>query len=485
MDNAHTNFLKNLGIDYFLYRNVKDKYILSTYNCKSGKLAEEFINLILNEYCCCHVSQYKFSTTFKINDSVYFKRNTKFDVISNGVIIEIKNYMYESTGTADEKLEGDIMKYESFVKQNKFPNIIFILCAKFEELFMSKHIHELILNGYLNKWFDEGIYISFLSDMLNDFLNKENMSFIKWVGGKTKLWNNLDNYIKHYISQNIANTNESVYFEPFLGSGSVLINILTKYPSNFKKFICSDSNKILIDTFIEIQNNHSSLIYLLSLIQVYHDDLSFSEQKDFYYECRDMYNELINNSNIDSSYVTDFIELVSNNPHQTNITIITLTSALFIYLNKTCFRGLYRVNKQNQFNVPYGNYKNINIFNEKQLNDLHSLFTQNNVKFYHCSYNNIPEFNELNSNSLFYLDPPYFNTFDSYTLDNFDNQQFLNFLEFLSNSNISFILSNSLDFQKILEERIKLSKIEKISINDRINSKQPESKRFEIMASNF
>ena len=464
--------------------------IMQIYNCKSGKIAEKFIALILDKYCCCHSSQFKYSTTFKLNDITSFTKVANFDILSNDVIIEIKNYMYNSTGTANEKLECDIIKYESFITQKKFSNMIFILCAKFETLFMTKHINTLMLNGYLNNWFDEGIYITLLSDIINDFLYVKNMSFIKWVGGKTKLMNYINKYIEKYINEN--KDSSCVYIEPFLGSGSVLINILTNYSSHFKSYICSDNNKVLIDTFKEIQNNHESLTHFLKLIQNKHDTLLFNGQKEFYYGCRDMYNELINdNINInENDYINDFINYISTDESNTTInnskyTLTTLISSLFIYLNKTCFRGLYRVNKQNKFNVPYGNYKNPSIINVNQIKYLHTLFSQNNVSFIRSSYEsiNIP----TKDKALIYLDPPYFNTFDSYTLEKFDNNKFVDFLiSITKKDNLSVVLSNSLDFQKLIEEnKLKLQHAENISINDRINSKQPDNKRFEIIASNI
>lgn len=165
-----SEYLIDAGINYFVYRNISDKNIAQIYSCKSGKIAEKFVELILDKYCGHCLSQFKYSTIFKLNELETFKRTAKFDINCNGVIIEIKNYMYESIGTADEKIEGDIIKYEPYITQNKFSNMIFILCAKFEILFMTKHINELILNGYLNKWFDEGIYISLLSDIIMIFI---------------------------------------------------------------------------------------------------------------------------------------------------------------------------------------------------------------------------------------------------------------------------------------------------------------------------
>ena len=534
-NNYNNDYLIKAGIQYFLEQSISDDEILSVYNCKSGKLAEKFFKLLLDKFGSRHSSQFKYSETFKIDSLTSYSRVVKFDELFNeDTIVEIKNYMYESTGTADEKLEGDIIKYESYITNEKFRHMIIILCAKFEQLFITKHMNELIINGYLEKWFNEGIYIAFSSDILIDFLCINNMSFIKWVGGKSALMSHVNKYIEEYISKN---TNEkSIYVEPFLGSGSVLINILKNYSEYFKEFICSDNNKVLIDTFNEIKLNHKNLIYILDLISSHHIQLSSTEQSNFYYDCRDIYNDLINeydetSDNIqtkpsnetktsdenmnetsdtnqtktsdenmnetsdanDEEYVNAFIEFItddnqSNQNHE--ITLKTLTSALFIYLNKTCFRGLYRVNQKNIFNVPYGNYKNPSIINKEQLYDLHKLFTENNVEFRYCSYeNNIKIDDYLNEKVLMYLDPPYYKTFDSYTLEKFDYDKFTNYLNMVTNKkykNLNVILSNSFDYQEIITtHKINLTQIERIPINDRINSKQPDNKRYEILGTSI
>ena len=522
MNCNNNDYLIKTGIQYFLERSIFDEEILSIYNCKSGKIAEKFFKIVLDKFCCQHSSQFKYSEIFIIDSLTSYSRIVKFDELFNDdTIVEIKNYMYNSTGTADEKLEGDIIKYEPFITNGKFKHMIIILCAKFEQIFMTKHINELVINGYLEKWFNEGIYITFLSDILIDFLCINNMSFIKWAGGKSALMNHINKYFEEYISKN---TNEKIiYVEPFLGSGSVLINVLKNYSKYFKEFICSDNNNVLIDTFNEIKFNHESLIYVLNLISSHHNKLSSDEQKDFYYECRDIYNDLINKSNEtkdvnsdecknesdetkdetldtnDREYVNSFIEFVTDNDIESlddrinqnhEITLKTLTSVLFIYLNKTCFRGLYRVNQKNEFNVPYGNYKNPSIINEKQLYDLHKLFTENNIKFNYCSYENSVKIDEyLNEKVLMYLDPPYYKTFDSYTLEKFDHDKFTNYLKIITNNkykNLNIILSNSFDYQEIITtHKINLTQIERIPINDRINSKQPDNKRYEILGTNI
>lgn len=482
--------LLETGINYFLYKNISDSDIMYAYKCKSGKIAETFVNILLNIYCCEHISQIKYNSLYYIDEYTTYVKPVKFDIINNGVIVEVKNYMYESTGTANEKLEGDIIKYETCIKNSDYPNMIIILCAKFEELFINKHMHMLVYNGYLNKWLNEGIYIALLSDVIIDFLQVDNMSFVKWVGGKSNSLQHLNKWFDKYFELNDKNT-DITYFEPFLGSGSVLINVLKRYNKRFSNYICLDRNEQLINAFHTIQNNHETLIQLLSIIESRHNSLQADEQKEFYYTCRNMYNAVINESIIDyNSFIDAFCKVMNiNTDAKTSFDIShgkAIIAALFIYLNRTCFRGLYRVNKRNEFNVPYGNYKNPNILNEALIDELHSLFKNNPVTFLHMSYEEF-DLSAIKTNKvLMYLDPPYYNTFDSYTLYQFDNSMFIGYLLHVTNNNMyNVILSNSSDFKNIINKDINLPVIEHIEVNDMINSKRPSNKRIEILCTNI
>lgn len=467
--------LLNNGIEYFLYRNITDTQIKSIYNKKSGKIAELFITLLMEEYC------YHINTQYRFKHSI-------FVICTDNCFIEIKNYMYESTGTANEKLEGGIIKYETYITNNDFCNGIFILCAKFEEIFMNKHITDLLLNGYLNRWFNKGIYITFLTSVINDFLlsrnNNMRYSFIKWAGGKGKLLDKIDARIKKFIQQ--RQDKKLMYIEPFLGSGSVLIHILTKYSKHFSFYICSDINELLIITFKEIQTNHEKLINLLKIMEKYYLSLDSKDREKTYYDCRELYNKVINNHDKLDEYITEFKRIFKCDLNSITLVINLLISVLFIFINKTCFRGLYRVNKHNIFNVPYGNYKKPSIVNSELITELHKLFTDNNVIFECKSFEKSIIENESDYQYLLYLDPPYYNTFDNYTIDrfNYDDNKFIEYLDKVSREdNYYTILSNSYDFKKkITDNNLPVSVIEEICIDDRMNSKQPNNKRFEILA---
>lgn len=270
------------------------------------------------------------------------------------------------------------------------------------------------------------------------------MSFIKWVGGKSKL---IDK-ITPKISEG------ETYYEPFLGSGSVLFYVLEH--KLFKKYIVSDINKPLICVYGMIKTNLNNLIDNLNNIKTNFEN---SEDKEtFYYEIRKSYNEDLENIVRENNFLASM-------------------SAKFIFLNKTCFRGLYRVNNKGLFNVPYGNYKNPNIFDNEELQHLNQLFNENDIEFKNCDYKKI--LSNINPEDFVYLDPPYINTYDSYSVNGFDSEDFANVV---NNLNCKCLLSNSEDFKKYLDKKFK---IENLTIQNKINSKSPGSTRTEILAFNF
>ena len=150
--------------------------------------------------------------------------------------------------------------------------------------------------------------------------------FVKWVGGKSQL---LDEIREKYPSK------IEKYCEPFVGGGAVLFDVLSKFQP--KKVLINDINQELINTYLQIKNNCNSLISQLSEIQNIYRSHSVEQNKEFFYEKRHRYNELKVNGN-----------------EQENLE----KAVLFIFLNKTCFNGLYRVNSKGEFNVPFGHYKN-------------------------------------------------------------------------------------------------------------------------------
>lgn len=297
--------------------------------------------------------------------------------------------------------------------------------------------------------------------------------FIKWVGGKTQIINDLINN----FPKNINN-----YHEIFLGGGSVLLSILKlqkKKSIIIKKNIYAyDVNEVLIHTYINIQNNYKELHLTLKKYFNEYDSLKgntiirnpknleegLTSKESYYYFCRNKFNKFENKSDIDCS-------------------------ALFIFLNKTCFRGLYREGP-NGFNVPYGHYKKtpsfITINELKNFNDLIK-----NVKFQCLDYKE--SLKNIENNDFIYLDPPYApenkKSFVNYTKNNFnldEHKSLFNLIkDLIKNNNIKILMSNSKVNLVIESFNNSAFTIQDLICKRLINSKNPESKTTEILIKNY
>ena len=442
-----------------------DKSVSESCNMKSGDLGELCFEILFPEM----------KKHVKLGNYI-------FDFVDDENIYEIKNYMYESTGTADEKLLWSAFKYADVLSNSKYKRIYIILCAKFESLYESKYKPKFKNLGLLKILNDMNIYFIFMSDLINNFYYTENetslysMSFIKWVGGKSKL-------LYMIYPKIISYPNTTTYLEPFLGSGSVLINLL-KTKHNFKNIKVNDINKDLITTFQIIKTNPTQLIYALTNIQkLYH---ASKDKEKFYYKYRDLYNDssLLNNEEsynfLGDNDLFDLDDEINLEPilfHQ-----YLLRATLFIFLNKTCFRGLYRVNKQNLFNVPFGNYVNPSIINPDEIIEISKLIQ--NVEFYNEDYRTFLD-KFKTDNLVIYLDPPYFGTFNGYSSVDFNHIEFVNKCLSLpeEDKNIHVVISNSKPFYDKFENDLNKFKVEYIDIKDRINSKSPNDIRNEVLLS--
>ncbi len=240
--------------------------------------------------------------------------------------------------------------------------------------------------------------------------------FVKWVGGKTQLLSDIRSALPHDFSRQESIT----YVEPFVGGGAVLFWILQEY-SNIKKAVINDINEELICTYKIVKNNVEELIAELKRIQMEYLLMSENMRKDYYIAQRIRFN---------CSKNTD-VE----------------TAALFIFLNRTCFNGLYRVNSKGEFNVPYGKYANPRICDEETLR-ADSVLLQN-VEIL-CG-----DFAETacyaGKNVLFYLDPPYrplsetssFTSYSRYGFNDAEQIRLRDFCEQISSCKSLFVASNS------------------------------------------
>lgn len=243
--------------------------------------------------------------------------------------------------------------------------------------------------------------------------------FVKWAGGKGSLIPQLNNFYPYELKNGIIER----YIEPFVGGGAVLIDILQKY--DVQEAYAFDINIDLINSYNVIKNNVEDLITNLKQMETEYLQLEQEERKNYFYNKRDEYN----------NYRLEGIEQ--------NIQ----RAAQFIYLNRICFNGLYRVNKAGKFNVPMGNYKNPTICDEENLRNLSELIQ--NVQFQYGDYRRSMEY--VTENTFVYFDPPYrplnvTSGFTSYTKEDFndDNQRELaEFYRELNEQNAKLMLSNS------------------------------------------
>ncbi len=232
-------------------------------------------------------------------------------------------------------------------------------------------------------------------------------TFLKWAGGKQQLLNQFSkkfpNQINHYV-------------EPFVGGGSVLFYVLKyKNPTRVEAY---DGNEELINTYIQVRDNPDKLIKLLKKLECDHN--RSKNPKSFFYRKREEFNTIKRDK--------------------------TKKASLFIYLNKTCFNGLYRVNSLGEFNVPFNGEKRTRLFEESELMEASQLL-KNNVCLEKRDFRKV-FLSKIKR--LFYFDPPYWseatNGFISYTNPVFGKdaqEELAKGCVALSEKGHSLILSNS------------------------------------------
>ena len=266
--------------------------------------------------------------------------------------------------------------------------------------------------------------------------------FLKWAGGKRQLWDE----IKLRMPKNF-----NAYFEPFIGGGALFFEL---QPSNA---YIGDINKELIHAYKIIRNNPNAII---KMIENYDEHFN---TKESYYLLREKYNQKILSNEYD-------VEL----------------AAIFIYLNKRCFNGLYRVNSKGEFNVPYNNKKNIKSISNENIFNIAKLLKNTTI------YNNDFETILLNAKKgdFVFLDSPYdlisSTSFDSYTKDKFsinDHKRLAKLFKKLDEIGCYVILTNH--NTKLINELYKDFRIETIRVKRMINSDSKNRMGEEVIITNF
>ena len=241
--------------------------------------------------------------------------------------------------------------------------------------------------------------------------------FVKWAGGKAQLLNEIDKVIPDHIKQT-----PFTYIEPFVGGGAVLFWILQKYP-NVERAVINDINSDLINAYKTVKENVEELILILEKWEKEYHSLKDKPdiKKKYFYSKREQFN--------------------SRKSDQTTQT------ALFIFLNRTCFNGLYRVNSKNEFNVPIGSYKQPMICDEENLKAVSQVLQK--VIILNGDFEETLKYAE--HETLFYFDPPYkplsnTSSFNSYAKDEFDDNEQIRLAQFCKKIDLlgyQWILSNS------------------------------------------
>jgi len=272
-------------------------------------------------------------------------------------------------------------------------------------------------------------------------LKEETYPIVKWVGGKRQLmFELLKNMPKDY----------NRYFEPFIGGGALFFEL---QPDNA---YISDMNEELINLYQVVRDNVDELVADLQK-----HDIS----KEYFMEIRniDRTEEYKNWSNIQKA-------------------------SRFIYLNRTCFNGMYRVNSKGEFNVPFGHYKNPRILDENNLINCSNLLQRTEIK--HADFSEILK--KVKKDDFVYFDPPYVplsetSSFTSYTKDGFDmDMQFKlrDVCDELHSMSVKFLLSNS--DTKLVNELYGNYNIKKVFASRQINANADgRGKITEVLVRNY
>lgn len=257
--------------------------------------------------------------------------------------------------------------------------------------------------------------------------------FVKWAGGKNAL-------VVEFEKKGLIPKHFNNYFEPFIGGGAVFFYLFNNNYIKNKSYLI-DINKELINTYNCIKKRHTILIDQLKILN---EMISSTD----YYILRDEFNSL---------KIKNKLSIAEKNRK----------AALFIYLNKTCYNGLYRENKSGEFNVPFGDYKNPKILDEYNLNCVSSALKNSNIyshDFNHC-------IRYAKKGDFVYFDPPYLPlsktaNFTSYSKNNFNMDDQLRLVETfsqLTDKNVLVLLSNSYheDIKNIYDkiDGVKFSKV--------------------------
>lgn len=297
-------------------------------------------------------------------------------------------------------------------------------------------------------------------------MSTEAKPFLKWAGGKGQLLSQLSKHLPEKISKE-----PFTYIEPFVGGGAMLFYMLQRF-GNISKTVINDVNEDLILTYRIIKDDVEALIVMLDRLEK--DYLAITDQigrSQLFYEVREHYNQ----------HIGDGIERASQ----------------LIFLNKTCFNGLYRVNRRGQFNVPFGKYANPTICNAKLLRVDSQLLQSAKVEI--CQGDYAQTLQHADGLSFVYLDPPYrpldatssFTAYAKGDFDDADQRALAAFCHQLSDASCYWMQSNADCSAKnpedtFFEELYKDYRIERVYASRYINANPAKrGKLTELLIKNY
>ncbi len=249
--------------------------------------------------------------------------------------------------------------------------------------------------------------------------------FLKWAGGK----NQLIPILKESLPIEFSQKKIKKYIEPFIGGGAFFFFIAQNYPE-IESFFISDINQELILTYQTIKLSVESLIATLDTLEKKHHTLNKEEQKEHFYEIRSDFNKKLNFINF-HTFESSWIERASQ----------------IIFLNKTCFNGLFRVNSKGEFNVPFGDYKNPKICDRENLLAVHKVLQKTEISFgdftMHSKF--------IDKKTFIYFDPPYrpisdsahFTSYSKFEFGDKDQEKLAEYFCAMSLKEAKLMLSNS------------------------------------------
>ena len=248
--------------------------------------------------------------------------------------------------------------------------------------------------------------------------------FLKWAGGKTQLLNEFSTRLPGELKKGKI----TKYVEPFIGGGAFYFYLNKRF--SFKKCYICDINEELILSYRVIKRTSKKLMAELDSLQSEYLSKDESHRESFYYEVRDTFNQKLPEINF-NKFSPEWIE----------------RTAQIIFLNRTCYNGLFRVNRKGEFNVPFGRYKNPEILNEDNLKDIATLLKTTQIllgDFTQCR-------KYVDEQTFVYFDPPYrplneTSSFTSYSRGGFydaDQIRLFEFFKELDEKGAKVMLSNS------------------------------------------